>query len=493
MSIIKFNPNVAVRNPLGVKPRGNLFASEIVQAELAFRSQSLGLFAQLDESLVVDIFEFFNDTDLLKTEIVSKYFLAFSRHNELWRTLFWNDEQENVVFDTDWRTSYLRSRMTTKTAKKCRMTLDDSSGMLEGICSRVFSDLLYAPYRMSGLCPSRDWLSRENIDRIEYTDLTREKFVTLFEEPNRPVIITGFVKTVWGGLVDDVIASIGNEPVSCGSVSMRIPEFFSYIESGINKTDENQYFVFDTKTFSKSPRLPVIPFFGTDLFDLLSPPWRPDNAWLLIGAAGAASKWHVDPNSTSAWNAVVRGEKKWILLPPHLGPPPGVEASTDGFAVRQPVTLMEWLTSGYYEEMYDKYSGKGLVECTCREGEIVFVPRGWWHCVINTGETTTVAVTQNYAAESQVDKVRVFLKKYKHCVSGIPHEFRSRLWIEFDRVLRAFRPDLIKDEELDCQEPIEEEASKPYPDSCESGDEECGDFSFWGNLGSRTIEFSRDH
>ena len=490
MSIIKFNPNVAVKHPLGVKPRGNLFAADDVQAELAFRSQSLGLLAQLDESNVIDIFQFLNHSDLIQTDSVSKYFLAFSRFNELWRTLFWNDRGGDIFFDTDWRTSHLY-RLVPRREKKARTIPCDIPQA--PICSRVFSDLLYAPYRMSGLCPSRDWLSRENIDRVAYTDLTREKFVSLFEEPNRPVVITGFVDGVWKSLVDDVIASIGDHLVSCGAVSMTMHDFYRYIETGINKTDENQYFVFDTKTFSSLPKLPTIPFFGTDMFDLLSPPWRPDNAWLLVGAAGAASKWHVDPNSTSAWNAVVRGEKKWILLPPHLGPPPGVEASSDGFAVRQPLTLMEWLTSGYYEEMYEKYHDKGLVECTCREGEIVFVPRGWWHCVINTGETTTVAVTQNYAAESGVDKVRNFLKKYKHCVSGIPHELRSRLWIEFDCVLRQHRPELVQGEVVDSEEATTEDACKGFADSCESGDEECGDFSFWGNLGSRTLEFSRDH
>jgi len=38
--------------------------------------------------------------------------------------------------------------------------------------------------------------------------------------------------------------------------------------------------------------------------------------WLIVGPARSGSSFHVDPNCTSAWNAVVRGSKKWIMFPP---------------------------------------------------------------------------------------------------------------------------------------------------------------------------------
>jgi hypothetical protein len=38
--------------------------------------------------------------------------------------------------------------------------------------------------------------------------------------------------------------------------------------------------------------------------------------WLIIGPHRSGSSFHVDPNATCAWNAVVSGAKKWILFPP---------------------------------------------------------------------------------------------------------------------------------------------------------------------------------
>ena len=41
----------------------------------------------------------------------------------------------------------------------------------------------------------------------------------------------------------------------------------------------------------------------------------------LQGPERSGSSFHKDPNSTCAWNAVLRGAKKWILYPPHVTPP----------------------------------------------------------------------------------------------------------------------------------------------------------------------------
>ena len=58
----------------------------------------------------------------------------------------------------------------------------------------------------------------------------------------------------------------------------------------------------------------------------------------------------------------------------------GVHASDDGADVACPVSLIEWFLNFYKE------TRKGHVqplEGICRAGEVLFVPRGWWHMAMN--------------------------------------------------------------------------------------------------------------
>lgn len=67
---------------------------------------------------------------------------------------------------------------------------------------------------------------------------------------------------------------------------------------------------------------------------------------MIIGPERSGSSFHKDPNSTSAWNAVIKGKKKWILFPPNVTPP-GVHPSEDGADVATSVSLTEWFLNFY--------------------------------------------------------------------------------------------------------------------------------------------------
>ncbi|KAF4366889.1 hypothetical protein F8388_013954 [Cannabis sativa] len=170
---------------------------------------------------------------------------------------------------------------------------------------------------------------------------------------------------------DYVVKLSGDLHYSVGPVEMKLENYFRY---SYQLREERPLYLFDPKFVEKVPRLSseyeVSVYFHEDLFDLLGNE-RPNYRWIIIGPAGSGSSFHIDPNSTSAWNAMIKGSKKWVLFPPDVTPP-GVHPSLDG-------------------------------------AEVIFVPNGRWHLVINLEES--VAITQNYVSMSNLLNVLDFLQR----------------------------------------------------------------------------------
>ena len=54
--------------------------------------------------------------------------------------------------------------------------------------------------------------------------------------------------------------------------------------------------------------------FPDDYFDVLDSDQRPPFRWLIIGPERSGASWHVDPALTSAWNTLLCGRKRYMLL-----------------------------------------------------------------------------------------------------------------------------------------------------------------------------------
>lgn len=238
-----------------------------------------------------------------------------------------------------------------------------------------------------------EWLERDNIERRR--QISVEDFIAEFEEPNKPLLLEGCLEN-WAALEkwdrDYLIRVCGDTAFSVGPVEMKLGDYFRYADL---VREERPLYLFDPKFADKVPELGVdfeVPvYFREDLFSVLGEE-RPDYRWVIIGPAGSGSSFHVDPNSTSAWNAVIRGSKKWVMFPPEVVPP-GVHPSPDGAEVACPVSIIEWFMNFYGATKKWK---RRPVECVCKAGEVVFVPNGWWHLVINLEDSA--AVTQNYVS-----------------------------------------------------------------------------------------------
>ena len=120
----------------------------------------------------------------------------------------------------------------------------------------------------------------------------------------------------------------------------------------------------------------------------------------------------------SAWNAVLRGSKYWIMFPasPSQPPPPGVFVSEDQSEVTSPLSIAEWLL-GFHARAR---ATPGCAEGICGEGEVLHVPSGWWHLVVNL--SPSIAITQNFVPEAHLANVLDFLKNKPEQISGFHGE-----------------------------------------------------------------------
>jgi Cupin-like domain len=204
----------------------------------------------------------------------------------------------------------------------------------------------------------------------------------------------------------------------------------TYVEYINNNFDESPLYLFDRgfvekMSLSIGRNSPLASYwipdcFGEDLFAALGSQ-RPDSRWLIIGPARSGSTFHKDPNATSAWNAVIRGSKYWIMFPttPDSPPPPGVYVSEDQSEVTSPLSIAEWLL-GFHTEARRTH---GCLEGICKEGEVLHVPSGWWHLVVNL--EPSIAITQNFVPRNHLPSVLSFLKDKPDQVSGFKMEVQD--------------------------------------------------------------------
>ncbi|CAK4692755.1 hypothetical protein LEN26_016494 [Aphanomyces euteiches] len=424
-----------LHHPLGVKPWGNCF-NDMDKGITPCRQNGLGRLDQLPDTVLHAIFGYLDATTLGTTACSSRAWYVFCSHDEFWRTLVLEQFGGSFTPMTTWRESYIA------TAKPAFQSPNKPRVRVQGF----YSDLLFQPFycaqRPSAVL-SKQSMGIDTIPRVDGSKLSVEDFKAQYERPNLPVILTNVV-TKWPAMTrwtDEYLREkCGDTTFYAGGFAMTMDKYMRYSRT---LRDDQPLFIFDKKFASTVPQLAadytVPDFFQDDLFKLLGPEGRPDYRWLIFGPEGSGSSFHIDPNSTCAWNAVLRGSKKWIMFPPEIVPP-GVHPSADGGEVSTPVSLMEWFVTFYSQT---KSKTPQHLEGICRTGEMIFVPRGWWHLVLNVEES--LAITQNYVSTSNLEHVLHFLKDKPDQVSGLDEEAkRPLLYANFRAALEENHPELLK-------------------------------------------------
>jgi hypothetical protein len=333
-------------------------------------------------------------------------------------------------------------------------------------CSNLFSDLLHRPYFCANLSlqpfvtniPARNQILR-------LTALTFEQFTESYT--NKPFIISEPTKR-WpvyeSWTVKSLCKQYSNVKFSAEAVDWPFDVYVDYIK---DNHDESPLYLFDC-SFAEKMNIHVADsstahlydgtssdastlqnqrkvaywapsFFGSDLFHVLGSQ-RPDHRWLIIGPSRSGSTFHKDPNATCAWNAVLTGRKYWIMFPSSssIPPPPGVFVSADQSEVTSPLSIAEWFL-GFHAEARRT---EGCVEGICEAGELLYVPAGWYHLVVNLEDS--IALTQNFVPRQRLASVLHFLRDKADQVSGFAKHVQNPYAL-FVSKLEEQNPEALKE------------------------------------------------
>ncbi|KAF2088175.1 F-box domain-containing protein [Saccharata proteae CBS 121410] len=414
-------------HPLGVKPSGNALTAEV---DIKARC---GHFARLPDEILMQVLEYFDASILRSLGASCKALYAFTRSEELWRALFVESQPPDFQWRGSWRSTYL------SLPAGLQSHLD---------CSGLFSDALYRPFQCTytPLEPYVTNIPRQNaIARLP--DLSVEEFSSQWT--NKPFILTSPVKE-WpcfhGWSTPSLVKRYAEVAFRAEAVDWPLNKYVDYM---YNNSDESPLYLFD-RSFAEKMNIGVgkdvkdaaywpPSCFGEDLFGVLGDQ-RPDSRWLIMGPARSGSTFHKDPNATSAWNAVLTGSKYWLMFPssPSLPPPPGVILSEDCSEITSPLSIAEYLLT--FHEMARETPG--ACEGICYAGEVLHVPSGWFHLVLNLEES--IALTQNFVPRAKLADVLGFLRDQKDQTSGFKDGIEDPYSL-FVEKLGEKHPDLLEE------------------------------------------------
>jgi ribosomal protein L16 Arg81 hydroxylase len=84
----------------------------------------------------------------------------------------------------------------------------------------------------------------------------------------------------------------------------------------------------------------------------------------------------------------------------------------------------------------------GCIEGICKAGEILHVPSGWWHLVVNT--SPALALTQNFVPIAQLPAALEFLDQQRQSISGFDCQKVTDPYKLFIERMEALYPEELK-------------------------------------------------
>ncbi|CAL1390313.1 unnamed protein product [Linum trigynum] len=354
------------------------------------RSDALGSLRVLPDEIISAILENLTTRDVARLACVSSVMYIFCNEEPLWMDLCLRICRGPLQYKGSWK-------KTTLHLENVPDKYIENSGRpmsFDGFNSLFLYRRLYRCYT------TLDGFNFDGGNVERKMDISLGEFRHQYDG-KKPVLLLGLTdswpaRSSW--TIDQLTAKYGDKSFrisqrSTRKISMEFKDYVSYMNL---QHDEDPLYIFDDKFGETVPSLlkdySVPQLFNEDYFEVLDREQRPPFRWFIVGPERSGASWHIDPALTSAWNTLLCGQKRWALYPPGrvpLGVTVHVNEEDGDVNIDTPSSLQWWLD--FYPLLADEDKP---IECTQLPGETIFVPSGWWHCVLNL--ETTIAVTQNF-------------------------------------------------------------------------------------------------
>lgn len=247
---------LASRHPYGVQPGGNrlLLAHGVGESDSGWagdvvihRAPGLGLFARLPDELLYEVISCLSPAALAMLAQASRYLYIFTHQPDLWRehvlTAF---GRLGFTYATSWKDTFVTEYC--RRVLHCHDVQPPHAPLTRGT---VFSDYLYQPWFCASVDIKPRWVQGQNIPRA--AGLTTAEFVSEYELPGRPVILTDIVRQ-WAcdGLWDESYLArlFGESLMEAGPAQLTFGQYFEYARQTI---EDRPLYVFDKRFVDKAP------------------------------------------------------------------------------------------------------------------------------------------------------------------------------------------------------------------------------------------------
>lgn len=249
---------------------------------------------------------------------------------------------------------------------------------------------------------------------VDRSDITPETFYRDYLAKGIPVIVRGGLND-WPAIKSGLWSTerlqkrfkhsmfkIGEED-NGRKIRAKFKYFNDYMK---NNQDDSPLYLFESG-FDFAPEMAgllddfsIPDVFPHDYLNLCGKENKPPSRWFCIGPKRSGTTVHKDPLGTNAWNAVTSGLKRWVVIDPTI--PRSLARGTKYRKKGEGTEAIDYFDL-LLPRIKSENPGIHLLEGLQGPGDLIFVPGGWWHGVVNLEDS--IAVTQNYCGPENFDFV----------------------------------------------------------------------------------------